>query len=75
MMFNPETQMIRITNKRKVIDKPNSIHGKTLKQTKKAKYLGVTIDNTLLEQPYRLNSKEGELNNCHSPPKLSSLPT
>ena len=48
MMFNPDKcEMIRITNKRNVIDKPYSIHGQTLKQTKKTKYLGVTIDNTL----------------------------
>ncbi|KAH3887498.1 hypothetical protein DPMN_011515 [Dreissena polymorpha] len=34
MMFNPDKcEMIRITNKRNVIDKPYSIHGQTLKQT------------------------------------------
>ena len=48
MMFNPDKcEMIRITNKRKVITGSYSIHGQTLKQTNKAKYLGVTLDNKL----------------------------
>jgi hypothetical protein len=48
MMFNPDKcEMIRITNKRKVITWSYAIHGQTLKQTNKAKYLGVTLDNTL----------------------------
>ena len=48
MLFNPDRcEMIRITNKRKAIEGSYNIHGHTLKQTNRAKYLGVTIDNTL----------------------------
>ena len=48
MLFNPDKcEMIRITNKRKVVEGSYNIHGHTLKQTNKAKYLGVTIDGSL----------------------------
>ena len=48
MFFNPDKcEHIRITNKRKVIQTSYNIHGQTLNETSKAKYLGVTIDNTL----------------------------
>ena len=38
---------IWITNKRKVIQTPCNVHGQTFNETSKAKYLGVTIYNTL----------------------------
>ena len=48
MVFNPDKcEHIRITNNRKVIQTSYNIHGQTLNETSKAKYLGVTIDNTL----------------------------
>ena len=48
MVFNPDKcKHIRITNKQKVIQTSYNIHGQTLNETSKAKYLGVTIDNTL----------------------------
>ena len=48
MVFNPDKcEHTRITNKRKVIQTSYNIHGQTLNETSKAKYLGVTIDNTL----------------------------
>ena len=40
-------QGIRITNKRKVINSGYKIHNKILQQTSKARYLGITIDNSL----------------------------
>ena len=48
ILFNPDKcEHIRITNKRKVIQTSYNIHGQILNETSKAKYLGVTIDNTL----------------------------
>ena len=48
MEFHPDKcQVLRITNKRKPINKVYSIHNKSLKETNSAKYLGVTIDNKL----------------------------
>ena len=48
MVFNPDKcEHILITSKRKVIQTSYNIHGHTLNKTFKAKYLGVTIDNTL----------------------------
>ena len=46
--FNPDKcELIRITNKRKVISVTHQIHNIQLKQAKRAKYLGLTFSNTL----------------------------
>ena len=48
MVFNPDKcEHIRITNKRKIVQTSYKIHGQVLKETNKAKYLGVTIDSKL----------------------------
>ena len=48
MDFNPhKCEHIRITNKRKIIQTTYKIYGQVLKETTKAKYIGVTIDKTL----------------------------
>ena len=48
MVFDPDMcEHNRITNKQKVIQTSYNIHGQTLNETSKAKYLRVTIDNTL----------------------------
>ena len=48
MKFNPDKcEVIRITNKRKVIDSEYTIQIQSLRHTDKAKYLGVTIDSPL----------------------------
>ena len=48
MSFNPDKcEVIRITNKKKIIDAKYPIHGQVLHETNRAKYLEVTIDNTL----------------------------
>ena len=48
MHFNPDKcELIRITNKRKTINAMYQIHGVQLKQTKKAKYLGLTFTSML----------------------------
>ena len=48
MNINPDKyEKIRITIKRKIIQTTYEIHGQVLKETTKAKYLGVTIDKTL----------------------------
>ena len=48
MVFNPDKcEHIRITHKRKISQSTYKIHGQVLKETTKAKYLGVTIDRTL----------------------------
>ena len=48
MKFNTgKCEVICITNKRKVINRAYKIHGQTVQNTKKAKYLGVTIDSSL----------------------------
>ena len=48
MHFNPDKwELIRITNKRKPINATYLIHNVQLKQTKRAKYLGLTFSNTL----------------------------
>ena len=53
MSFNPDKcEVIRITNKRRIINCQYSIHGHTLQETNKAKYLGVTIDNKLSWGPH-----------------------
>ena len=48
MRFNPDKcEVIRITNKRKIIQSEYKIHSQSLKLIDKAKYLGVTIDSKL----------------------------
>ena len=48
MHFNPDKcELIRITNKRKTINATYLIHNVQLKQTKRAKYLGLTFSDTL----------------------------
>ena len=48
MHFNPDKcELIRISNKRKTINTTYHIHNVQLKQTKRAKYLGLTFSNTL----------------------------
>ena len=48
MHFNPDKcELIRITNKRKIISATYHIHNIQLKQAKRAKYLGLTFSNTL----------------------------
>ena len=48
MNLNPDKcEHIRISNKRKIIQTTYKIHGQVLKETSKAKNLGVTIDKTL----------------------------
>ena len=48
MHFNPDKcELIRITNKRKTVNATYFIHKVQLKQTKRAKYLGLTFSNTL----------------------------
>ena len=48
MSFNPDKcEHIRITLKRKIVQSTYKIHGQVLKETTKAKYLGVTIDKNL----------------------------
>ena len=48
MKFNPDKcEVIRVTDKRKMVDSDYTIHCQILRRTDKAKYLGITIDNTL----------------------------
>ena len=48
MEFHPQKcQLLRITNKLKIINADYSIHNVTLEETPAAKYLGVTIDSKL----------------------------
>ena len=48
MKFNSDKcEVIRITNKRKVVDSEYTIHGQILWRTDQAKYLGVTTDSVL----------------------------
>ena len=48
MKFSPEKcEVIRITNKRKVVDSAYTIHGQILRRTDNAKYQGVTTGSTL----------------------------
>ncbi len=48
MSFHPQKcEVIRITNKRKIIDAQYTIHGQTLQLVDKAKYLGVTFTSKL----------------------------
>lgn len=55
--FNPERcEVIRITNKRRIIEANYSIHGRTLQITTKIKYLGVTINNKLSWGPHINNT-------------------
>ena len=45
MQFHPEKcKVLRVTNKRKIIDGEYNIHNHKLELVKKAKYLGVTLD-------------------------------
>ena len=53
MSFNPDKcELIRISNKRKVISSSYSIHGTTLQVVDEAKYLGVTIQKNLSWKPH-----------------------
>ena len=53
MHFNPDKcELIRITNKQKTINATYLIHNVQLKQTKRAKYLGLTFSNTLSWNSY-----------------------
>ena len=53
MSFNPDKcEVIRITNKRRIINSQYTIHGQQLQETNQAKYLGVTIDNKLTWGPH-----------------------
>ena len=48
MSFNTnKCEVLRITNKRNIINAKYSIHGTTLKTVDEAKYLGVTIQSKL----------------------------
>ena len=48
MQFNPDKcEVLRITNKRNIIDVKCTIHGTILELTKKAKYLGLTFTTNL----------------------------
>jgi hypothetical protein len=52
MSFNPDKcEVIRITNKKKIIDAKYAIHDQVLHETNRAKYLGVTIDNGPTQWP------------------------
>ena len=63
MSFNPDKyEVIRITNKRRIINSQYSIHGQQLQETNKAKYLGVTIDNKLTWGPH-INAMTKKANN------------
>ena len=63
MSFNPEKcEVIRITNKRRIMDGSYTIHGHTLQFTDQAKYLGVTID-TKLSWGHHTNAKTKKVNN------------
>ena len=63
MSFNPEKcEVIRITNKRRIIDGSYTIHGHTLQFTDQAKYLGVTID-TKLSWGHHTNAMTKKANN------------
>ena len=49
MEFHPEKcQVVKISNKLKLINSDYQLHNQILKETNNAKYLGVTIDNKLL---------------------------
>jgi hypothetical protein len=53
MPLNPDKcEVIRITNKEKIIDAKYTIHGQVFLEANRAKYLGVTIDNTLSWKSY-----------------------
>ena len=63
MHFNPDKcEVIRITNKRKIVNANYTIHGQELGFTEKAKYLGVTID-TKLSWNHHINSVKTKANN------------
>ena len=48
MEFHPDKcQVITVTNKKKLINANYQLHNQTLKETNKAKYLGIIIDNKL----------------------------
>ena len=63
MSFNPEKcEVIRITNKQRIIDGSYNIHGHTLQFTDQAKYLRVTID-TKLSWGHHTNAMTKKANN------------
>ena len=63
MHFNPDKcEVIRITNKRKIVNANYTIHGQELGFTEKAKYLGVTID-PKLSWNHHINSVKTKANN------------
>ena len=63
MSFNPEKcEVVRITNKRRIINGSYTIHGHTLQFTDQAKYLGVTID-TKLSWGHHTNAMTKKANN------------
>ena len=63
MSFNPDRcEVIRITNKHRIINGPYTIHGQQLRETNKAKYLGVTVDNKLTWGPH-INAMTKKANN------------
>lgn len=75
MSFNPEKcEVIRITNKRRIIEANYSIHGQTLQLTTKAKYLGVTIDNKLNWGPH-INNITRKQHHCFPESQPIWLPT
>jgi hypothetical protein len=77
MSFNPEKcEVIRITNKRRIIEASYSIHGHTLQHTAKAKYLGITTDSKIQwgSHIYNITRKANVttailIRNLHSCPK------
>ena len=53
MEFNPDKcEVIRITNKRRIIDATYSIHGKDLNRVDVVKYLGVNLHEKLQWKPH-----------------------
>ncbi|KAH3768914.1 hypothetical protein DPMN_170131 [Dreissena polymorpha] len=74
MMFNTDKcDMIRINKQEKSERQALSHPWPNTEADEEGKVPGCNDrQHTLLEQPYRLNSKEGELNNCLSPPELMS---
>ena len=64
MDFHPDKcKMLRITNKRKIIDGHYFIHGQQLENVKEAKYLGVTITQKLNWKSH-VSKITAKANNC-----------